>query len=128
MSFVNCQKYPPSLDFLLMTLGPALVLLALVDRPPGPVGELFIVFGRVPLFFYLLHWFVIKGVALGLSWWEYGRVDFFFDATAPRPHDFGFDLIVVYAVWVGVIAFFFPLCWWYSKVKQRSRSVWLSYL
>jgi uncharacterized membrane protein len=126
-SFVNCQKYPPSLCFILMTVGPAIVAMALFDREAGPVGRFFVVFGRVPLFFYLLHFYVIKGLELAVAFVRYGRADWMYGPGRP-PDDNGFDLWVVYLLWIGVIALFYPLCRWYAGVKQRSRSVWLSYL
>jgi uncharacterized membrane protein len=130
LSFINCQKYPPSLLFLLMTLGPAITALAVFDREPGPLGRVFVIFGRVPLFFYLLHWYVIKGLLLGLTWLRYGRVDWLFAGFGAEnvPEDNGYDLWIVYLIWLGVVAFLFPLCYWFAGVKQRSRSAWLSYL
>ncbi|TMQ32303.1 MAG: DUF1624 domain-containing protein [Planctomycetota bacterium] len=129
-SFVNCQKYPPSLAFLLMTLGPALVFLGLVDGGPGRLGRFFVVFGRVPLFFYLLHWFVIKDVAIGLAYARYQRADWMYGTPAEgaAPPDYGYSLWVVYGVWLGVVLFLFPLCYWFAGVKRRSRAAWLSYL
>jgi uncharacterized membrane protein len=129
-SFVNCQKYPPSLVFLLMTLGPALVFLGLAEGEPGRLGRFFIVFGRVPLFFYLLHWFVIKGVAIGLAYLRYQRADWMYGTPAQGavPPDYGYSLWVVYGVWLGVVLFLFPLCYWFAGVKRRSRAAWLSYL
>jgi uncharacterized membrane protein len=128
-SFVNCQKYPPSLCFLLMTLGPAIVLLALVDREPGAIERAFIVFGRVPLFFYLLHFYLIKLLSILFAYLRYARADWLVGENRPEPPpDNGYDLWVVYLLWIGVVAMLFPLCYWFARVKQRSRSVWLSYL
>jgi uncharacterized membrane protein len=95
-SFVNCQKYPPSLDFLLMTLGPALMFMALCERPPGRLGRFFIVYGRVPLFFYLLHWYVIKSIQIALAYARYGDATWDFLRTGQIPPDWGYDLWVVY--------------------------------
>ena len=121
MSFLNCAKYPPSLDFLLMTLGPALMVLALADRQrePGPIGRFFVVFGRVPLFFYLLHWFVIKAL--------WGDIDWLLKKIS-APSDYGYDLPTVYLLWIGVVLFFYPLCLWFAGVKRRSQAAWLRYL
>jgi len=127
MSFLNCQKYPPSLDFLLMTLGPALILLSLVEREPGSVGRFFIVFGRVPLFFYLAHWIVIRGMSLGVAYLRFGDVAWMF-GQGERPSEDGLGLVMIYVLWIGVVVFLYPICWWFARVKQRSRSVWLSYL
>ena len=120
MSFLNCHKYPPSLDFLLMTLGPALMVLALADRQsrPGPIGRFFVIFWRVPLFFYLLHWFVLKGVMVGLGYLRYGNIDWWL-GRAPWPTDYGYGLETVYLVWAGVVLFFYPLCLWFAGVKKR---------
>jgi uncharacterized membrane protein len=129
-SFVNCQKYPPSLSFLLMTLGPAIAALALCDRKAGPIGRFFVVFGRVPLFFYLLHWFVIKGLLMGLALLRFGRADWLYGSPrrAFPPPDSGYDLWMIYLLWLAVVVLLWPLCAWFAGVKRRSRAAWLSYL
>jgi uncharacterized membrane protein len=132
-AFLNCQKYPPSLLFVLMTLGPAIIALALFERAHGPLARFFIVFGRVPLFFYLLHIPLIHALAVGLDYWAYGKSPL---ATAgywgldPNevPADYGHSLPVVYLIWLGVVLALYPLCWWFARVKRRSKSAWLSYL
>jgi uncharacterized membrane protein len=126
-SFLNCQKYPPSLVFLLMTLGPALIALGLFERAPGPLGRLLVTFGRVPLFFYLLHWYLLKGLAIALAYARYGRADWFYGESKPPPPDYGYNLVTVYGIWLLVVALLFPLCYWFAGVKQQSRAAWLSY-
>ncbi|MBI4661082.1 MAG: DUF1624 domain-containing protein [Verrucomicrobia bacterium] len=110
-SFINCTKYPPSLLYLLMTLGPALILLAFLDRGTPRVLEPVLVFGRVPLFYYLLHLPLIHGLAVAL-----------------RPAGVGYDLPMIYAVWIGVILILYPACRWFAEFKRRRRDAWLSYL
>jgi uncharacterized membrane protein len=127
-AFINTQKYPPSLLFLLMTLGPAIVALALFDRETGPLGRFFVIIGRVPLFFYLLHWFVIKGLQVCVAYLERGSLEWQPDVPDNTPPNQGYDLWVVYAIWLGVVFFLFPLCYWFAGVKRRSRAAWLSYL
>jgi uncharacterized membrane protein len=130
-SFVNCTKYPPSLLFVLMTLGPALLALAWFDREPGPVGRALVTFGRVPLFYYLLHIPLIHGLAVALSWVRYGTADFWFRAPfGPRafPPDYGYDLPVVYLLWAAVVLLLYPVCRWFAAVKRRHPEGWLSYL
>jgi uncharacterized membrane protein len=132
-SFINCSKYPPSLLFLLMTLGPALFALGLLDRPPGPLGRVFVTFGRVPLFFYLLHLPLIHLVALGLARLRYEDVAFMFGnvafaGPAQLPPGYGYGLLAVYLIWLGVVGLLYPVCRWFSGVKARRRSPWLSYL
>jgi uncharacterized membrane protein len=135
MSFLRTSKYPPSLLFLLMTLGPSIVALALLDRvvvsPPNPL----LVFGRVPLFYYVLHWYVLHGVAVGFAWMRYGRIDFMFGfppslSAAPNtyPEGYGYDLRVVYLVWAAIVVALYPVCRWFAAVKSRNRSPLLSYL
>jgi uncharacterized membrane protein len=132
LSFLRCQKYPPSLDFALMTLGPALLLLAAFDRPPGPVGRVLVTFGRVPLFFYLLHVPLIHLAAIAIAYFHGGEVGFLFDhpllGRDRFPPGYGYALPVVYLIWLGVVACLYPLCRWFEGVKDRSRSTWLSYL
>ncbi len=133
LSFLNCQKYPPSLLFTLMTLGPIIVLLGLVDRPLGKLGRFFIAFGRVPLFFYVLHFYLIHGLMIGLDYLRFGKTPFLGIPPWLRKPEmayegYGYGLPVIYLVWVGVVLGLFPLCWWFANLKQRSRAAWLTYL
>lgn len=117
MSFLNCTKYPPSLDFLLMTLGPALIMLGLVTNEPGNLGKFFVVFGRVPLFFYVIHLPAIHGLSeLCKQIWGTPGKDFWGNPTMQWK---GFDLLGTYAVWIIVVLALFPLCWWYGKLKAK---------
>jgi uncharacterized membrane protein len=132
-SFINAQKYPPSLLFLLMTLGPAIVTLALVDRNHGALGRFFITFGRVPLFFYLLHIPLIHGAVVGLDYYRFGwspQASASFWGLQPDqvPQGYGYAMWMVYLLWVGVILLLYPLCWWFARLKHRRRYGWLSYL
>ena len=134
-SFINCHKYPPSLLYLLMTLGPALLVLAALDRGMFRWLKPLLVFGRVPLFYYLLHLPLIHGLAVLASYWAYGRADWWFanppegpDAPILRPADYGYGLPVVYLVWIGVVLVLYPVCRWFAGVKRRRRDPWLSYL
>jgi uncharacterized membrane protein len=133
-SFLNCTKYPPSLLYLLMTLGPGILILGLLERVRLPDANPLIVFGRVPLFFYLLHLPLIHGTAILLGWFRYGRIDFLlhnppaiFGPASIFPPDYGYDLGVVYLVWIGVVVALYPVCRWFAAVKQRNRSAILSY-
>jgi uncharacterized membrane protein len=139
ISFFNVTKYPPSLLFLLMTLGPAFLALAwfesrkLVSDSSRPTGlrKFFITFGRVPLFFYLLQWpmahltsivaHLIAGKPIG---WMFGSQI----QTAGPPPGMGFGLPVVYICWITGVLLLYPLCKWFAEVKQRRRDWWLSYL
>jgi uncharacterized membrane protein len=132
LSFLNATKYPPSLDFLLMTLGPALIAFALLKlSPTNPV----VVFGRVPMFFFIVHFYLAHVIMVVLSRLVYGSAGFMFQPepsiTGPANHfppGFGFDLWVVYVVWIAVILISYPLCRWFAEVKSRRRDWWLSYL
>lgn len=127
LSFLNCQKYPPSLLFLLMTLGPAMLLMAWFERPAGPIGRWLVTFGRVPMFFYLIHAPLLHGLAAAVSIAYYGPSLGNIDPMNP-PEIYGFNLGVVYAVWIAVvIGLHFP-CRWYAGVKARRRDWWLGYL
>lgn len=136
LAFLDCQKYPPSLLYDLMTLGPAILALAWFDRGVGAFGKPFVVFGQVPLFYYLLHTPLIHLLALGIALVRYDDVGFLFDHpiiiqfTRPGvlPEGYGYGLPVVYLIWVGVVvALYFP-CRWFAGVKRRRREAWLSYL
>jgi uncharacterized membrane protein len=134
LSFLNCSKYPPSLLFLLMTIGPALIVLALVDRELGKWSRPIITFGRVPLFFYLLHLPLIHGLAVlsGYLQHRYVAGGWFGPpwpgAPVPHPSGYRYELPGVYAVWLLVVVLLYPLSRWFAELKQRRREAWLSYL
>lgn len=135
MSFLNCVKYPPSLSFLLMTLGPALMVMGLVENVRLSSKNPLLVFGRVPFFYYLLHMPLIHLLAMGLAWARYGHAGFFLNGSpamgGPRklfPPDYGWDLWVCYAVWMVTVALLYPVCRWFAALKERRRDWWLSYL
>ena len=128
IDFLNTTKYPPSLLFLLMTLGPAAVLCAFADRVPDAVKQPLIVFGRVPFAFYVAHLYlihtfsVVLGVMQGFEARQFLTVSFFF------PKGYGLGLPAVYLVWLLVIATLYPFCRWVAGVKARRQDWWLSYL
>jgi len=131
LSVLNTQKYPPSLLYLMMTLGPALLFLAWVEpRPTGRFGQALIVFGRVPLFYYLLQWVTAHGIALGLSALAGKPTDQLFSNLPFQnvPENAGFELWVVYVCWMGGVLLLYPPCRWYAGVKARRRDWWLGYL
>ena len=136
LSFLNCAKYPPSLDYLLMTLGPAILVLGLIEHVRvGPSNPL-LVFGRVPMFYYVLHLPLIHAVAALIAGIQFHDLAFLFKHPLPTaggdpktfPADYGFGLPGVYLAWfLIVVALYFP-CRWYADLKQRRRDAWLSYL
>lgn len=127
-SFLNCTKYPPSLCYLLMTLGPGLILLVLLERRTPVVLRPLLAFGRVPMFYYLLHIPLIHGLANAWFLQKYGFADFNVDNPAKMPPDAGGGIVLVYLVWIGVILLLYPACRWFAGVKRRRREAWLSYL
>lgn len=131
LSFINTQKYPPSLLFVLMTLGPALLVLAWVETTRrGPVGGALVTFGRVPLFFYVLQWVVAHGFGLLLSLAAGKPTSHFFGMPGftPLQPGAGFSLGFAYLCWLAGVALLYPLCRWFAGVKQRRDEWWLSYL
>jgi len=136
LSFLNTTKYPPSLLFLLMTLGPAILALAWFESNTifaSGLRNALVTFGRVPLFFYLLQWYTahLMAVVLGLiarqsvAWQFESPIDKF---SHPPPSGVGFRLWVVYVCWITGVLLLYPLCKWFAGVKARRRDWWLSYL
>jgi uncharacterized membrane protein len=132
IDFLNVTKYPPSLLYLMMTLGPAAILCAFADRISGGflggIKDALVMFGRVPFAFYVAHLYLIHllSVLLGLSQgFSLGQM-----MTSSRfyPPGFGVGLPEVFMVWALVVAALYPLCRWVAGVKARRRDWWLSYV
>ncbi len=134
LSFLNTTKYPASLLFLLMTLGPALMILASAEKLRGDnvLSRIFVTFGRVPLFYFILQMFVALGFGVLLGYLAGKNIDYLFfnfpASTTDAPPDAGFPLWTVYAAWLAGLILLYPLCLWFGKVKQRNRGFPLSYL
>lgn len=130
-SFINCQKYPPSLLYLLMTLGPAIASLSFFERVnsnPSRLAQPFIIFGRVPLFYYVIHLPLIHGLAILFAFIKYGpAIQQAFRSGRP-PDDYGYNLAVVYLIWVAVVIALYPVCRWFANLKRRRKDAWLSYI
>jgi uncharacterized membrane protein len=135
LSFLNVTKYPPSLDFLLMTLGPALVAMAWLERFQFRSTNPLIVFGRVPFFYYIAHMFAAHAIAILLNYARYGAHPFLWIAPPSMgspsnlfPADYGFPLWTVYAVWIALLALLYPACLWFARLKRRRHDWWLTYV
>ncbi len=130
LSFFKVAKYPPSLDFLLMTLGPALLLLAWFETMPklSPRNPL-LVYGRAPLFYFLAHFALLHLLTFPFAWFRYGTIATLLAEPLPSiggnaklyPPDFGYDLWVVYLVWAGVVAaMYWPCIWWSNRGRAKA--------
>ena len=132
LSFLALTKYPPSLLYLMMTIGPGILFLAFAERhTSSALARAFITFGRVPLFFYLLQWIVSHVLAIAATWMASKPVGYLFSNVGfagPPPTDVGFGLPVVYALWILGVILLYPLCASFASVKARRGDWWLSYV
>jgi uncharacterized membrane protein len=134
LSFLNTSKYPPSLLFVLMTLGPALVLLAALDGARARAWTPALTIGRVPLFYYLLHFPLIHLLATALCYVRYQAVHWMFESPTlgqfpyTQPPNWPLPLGAVWFAWAVVVAAMYPLCVWYADLKSRRSDWWLRYL
>ena len=135
LSFLRTNKYPPSLLYLLMTLGPALILFSWLDRRERTLPNPLLVFGRVPLFFFLLHFYILHLLTYPFALLKYGQAAFTLQAspamggnTAAYPPAYGYDLLTTYGIWIGLLIGCYPICLWFARYKERNRAWWLSYL
>lgn len=134
LSFINVTKYPPSLDYILLTEGVALIFLSLTENISNRLTRFISVYGRVPMFYYLLHIYLIHIVALmaavltGFQWTD--MTDFNgWISYMPNLRGYGFSLGVVYLIWIAIVLFLYPICKWYDGYKSSHRNKWwLSYL
>jgi uncharacterized membrane protein len=135
LSFFNVTKYPPSLDYVLMTIGPALLFLAFAERPLNAFTAKIAVFGRVPFFYYLIHIYVLHGLAvIAVMIQGHPAADMTnitaWVTSAPQLRGYGFNLAVVYGVWIAVVVALYPLCKRFDAYKRshQAQQPWLSYL
>ena len=134
LSFLNTTKYPPSLLFLLMTLGPAILFLSAVDVSTPRWLRPALVFGKVPMFYYLLHIPLIHLLAVVVCYVRSGHVYWMFESPSlgqfpiTPPPGWGYSLPIVYLMWLIVVVSLYPLCRWFAGVRQRRSDAWLSYL
>ncbi|SKC82299.1 DUF1624 domain-containing protein [Ohtaekwangia koreensis] len=133
LSFINVTKYPPSLLYVLITLGPALIFLAISERYKGKLTQALVSLGRVPMFYYILHLYVIHILAvIAAILTGYTLSDMVFNTwvtDSPALKGYGFSLGTVYLVWIAVVLALYPLCKWYDTYKINHREQWwLSYL
>jgi uncharacterized membrane protein len=128
LSFLNTTKYPPSLLFLLMTLGPAILSLVLFERSRGPLARFFIVYGRVPFLFYVAHLYLIHALVLVAALLRGDDLHGYLTVWRFLPEGWGYGLGVAYLVWIFVVLALYPVCRWFAGVKARRRDAWLSYL
>ena len=120
LSFLNCEKYPPSLLYLMMTLGPALILLASFEHLRGGLASFLATFGRVPFFYYVVHIYLIHALAVVTAIAMTGV----FTATP----EINFSLASVYLVWFIVLVLLYPICHSFAGLKENGRAWWWSYL
>jgi uncharacterized membrane protein len=116
LSFFNCEKYPPSLLYLMMTLGTALILLALFEHVRGALASFLATFGRVPFFYYVVHIYLIHALAVATALALTGVL-----TTTPEVN---FNLAGVYIVWLMVLVLLYPICRWFSKLKEKNSGWW----
>ena len=128
IDFLNTTKYPPSLLFLAMTLGPAAIFCAFADRMRGWLKDTFVMFGRVPFAFYVAHFYLLHLLSLGLGALQGIPVSQLMTFPPFYPAGYGLSLAAVYGVWLLVIVLLYPLCRWVAAVKARNQSWWLSYV
>ncbi|MGI8601269.1 MAG: DUF1624 domain-containing protein [Chitinophagaceae bacterium] len=132
LDFVNTTKYPPSLLYILMTIGPALIVLSFIEKSSNTVARKITVFGKVPFFYYILHLLLAHSLAW-IAFFATGHTwnDLVFNFNSPDgslPAGSGFPLSIVYAVWAVVIFILYFPCKWYANYKAAHKQWWLSYL
>ncbi len=133
MSFFKITKYPPSLLYLLITIGPSIMLLAFAEKWKGWFFNKLVIIGRVPMFFYIIHLYLIHLVALlAVIATGHNPSDMFIDiwvTLQPGLKGFGFNLGIVYLIWIALTIGLYPICQWYNNYKSNNRDKWwLSYL
>ena len=128
MSFLNTEKYPPSLLYLLMTIGPAAILCAFAERFRGAARDTLVMFGRVPFAFYVAHLYLLHVLAIVLGVLQGFDARSFLVMAWAFPQGYGVPLPWLYPIWMLVVVLLYPLCRWMANLKARRNDWWLSYL
>jgi uncharacterized membrane protein len=130
LSFINCEKYAPSLLYLMMTIGPGLIVLGLFQSARGPLARLIVAIGRVPFLFYVAHIVVLHTMAILVAYLTVGEIGWLVRhmPVFHKPEGYGVSLPGVYALWLVALALLYPMCRWFGALKQRRKDWWLSYL
>lgn len=128
LSFLATTKYPPSLLYTLMTLGPAAIVCGFADRLPGTIRNVLQVYGRAPLAFYIAHFYLIHSLSVLLGVAEGFQAEQMLTHYRFFPRGYGVNLGGVYLIWVAVVALLYPLCRYVTAVKARRKDWWLSFL
>ena len=131
LSFINVTKYPPSLLYICLTLGPALLFLGIIEKVQNRFTDVVSLYGRVPFFYYVIHFYLIHTLCLiAFFLWGYTSADIANPASPFlfRPPSFGFPLMVVYLIWLFVVIIVYPACRRYDRYKSTHKQWWLSYL
>jgi uncharacterized membrane protein len=130
LSFINCEKYPPSLLYLAMTIGPGLILIGLFQNASSGLARVVVAIGRVPFLFYVAHIALLHLMAVAVAHVTIGDIGWLFRHMPAfnKPEDYGLTLPAVYALWIVALALLYPMCRWFGALKQRRKDWWLSYL
>ena len=129
LSFFNVSKYPPSLQYTSITIGVALLLLSLFEDVRNKASKVLSVYGSVPFFYYIIHFYLLHIILIALFFLEGNtsaqivQMPFWF-----RPVAFGYNLWIVYAIWITVVASLYYPCKWFKKYKETHQKWWLRYL
>ena len=133
LSFLNVHKYPPSLLFMCMTIGPALIFLSLAENLNNRLTRIISVYGSVPFFYYLLHFYILHLLCMILFVSRGHAIDEHTPDVFGIPFHYlivgeGYSLKIVYVIWICTVLALYPLCKWFSEFKKRKKYWWLSYM
>ncbi len=130
LSFINCEKYPPPLLYLAMTIGPGLIPPGLFQTARSGLTRAIVTIGRVPFLFYVAHIVLLHVIAVGVAHLTIGDIGWQFRHMPAfnKPAGYGLSLPGVYALWIVALALLYPMCRWFGELKQRRKDWWLSYL
>jgi uncharacterized membrane protein len=130
LSFINVTKYPPSLDFCLLFLGVMFLILAIMENVDNKFTRFAMVYGKVPLFYFLIHWYIIHPVMFVMVFMQgFKSSDLLFGFNFGRPKDgSGLPLWGVYLIWIGTVLLLYPVCKWYAQYKASHNHWWLKYI